>query len=223
MKYGQFCPIAKAMEVLGDRWTLLIVREVLMGASRFSDLERGLGAISTSVLTERLKDLVHYGLIVRRRVPGKRGFAYYPTPACKDLEPIILSLGSWGLRWAKDHLVDEDYDVELLMLYLERSVNPEMLPGPQTVLRFEFTDLKTFRRWWLVVGEDGVEVCEKDPGQDVDIYLSSTVRTMTDVWLGHRSYRDAMDADELRIVGDGPLIRTISKWLTCKAFVNSRA
>lgn len=218
MKYGQFCPIAKAMEVFGDRWSLLVVREILMGAARFNELQRGLGAIYTSVLTERLKDLERYGLLVRRKVSGRRGFAYYPTPACKDLEPIILSLGTWGLRWAKDHLVDEDYDVELLMLYLERSVKPDMLPGPKTMLQFDFTDLKDLRRWWLSVESEGVEVCDKDPGQDVDVYLSSTVRTMTDVWLGHRSYRDAMEAGELHIVGDAALMRSIPKWLTCKTF-----
>lgn len=219
MKYGQFCPIAKAMEVFGDRWSLLVVREILMGAARFNELQRGLGGISTSVLTERLKDLERYGLVVRRKVSGRRGFAYYPTPACNDLKPTILSLGAWGLRWAKDHLVDEDYDVELLMLYLERSVKAEKLPGPKTVLQFDFNDLKDLRRWWLCAGSDGVEVCDKDPGQDVDVYLSSTVRTMTDVWLGHRSYRDAMDAEDLRIVGDAALMRSIPQWLACKTFV----
>ena len=221
MKYGQFCPIAKAMEVLGDRWTMLIVREVLLGATRFSDLERGLGTISTSVLSERLKDLVAADLLVRKRVPGRRGHEYYPTAACRDLEPVVLALGKWGLRWAKERLSNEDYDVELLMLYLERSVKPEMLPGTQTVLRFEFSDLKVARRWWLVVGIEGVDVCEKDPGQDVDVYVSSTIRTMTDVWLGHRTYRDAMEAQELSILGDAALMRAVPKWLRCTTFYGS--
>lgn len=218
MEYGQFCPIAKAMEVLGDRWTMLIVRETLMGATRFSEFERGLCAISTSVLSERLKALVEAGLLVKRRVPARRGYEYYPTAACRELEPVVIALGSWGLRWAKERLVDEDYDVELLMLYLERSVRPEMIPGRRTVLRFEFADLKLAKRWWLIVGADGVEVCEKDPGQDVDLYVSSTVRTMTDVWLGHRGYREAMEAGELSIVGDATLMRTIHRWLACETF-----
>lgn len=221
MKYSQFCPIAKATEVLGDRWTFLVAREILMGASRFSELQRGLGSISTAVLTERLKTMADNGLIIRRKMTGKRGFEYFPTPACKELLPIIVSLGQWGMRWAKDNLVDEDYDVELLMLFLERSVDREMLPGPQTILQFEFKDLKTMRLWWLVVSENNVEVCEKNPGYDVDVYFTSTVRVMSDVWLGHRTYRDAMRADDLTIVGDSALTRRVSKWLTCKTFTEA--
>ncbi len=223
MKYSQFCPIAKATEVLGDRWTFLIAREILMGASRFNELQRGLGSISTAVLTERLKSMAGNGLIVRRKLTGMRGYEYFPSPACKELLPIIVSLGGWGMRWAKDNLVDEDYDVELLMLYLERSVVREMLPGPQTILQFEFSDLKQLRLWWLIVNEHNVEVCEKNPGQDVDVYFSSTVRTMTDVWLGHRTYKDAIRANELTIVGDGSLTKTVSKWLACTTFSEAAA
>ncbi len=218
MKYSQFCPIAKATEVLGDKWTFLIAREILMGSSCFSELQRGLGTISTAVLTERLKSMAENGLLVRRKLTGKRGYEYFPSPSCKELEPIIISLGDWGMRWAKDNLVDEDYDVELLMLFLERSIVCEMLPGPQTVLQFEFSDLKTVRQWWLVVAENRVEVCAKNPGYDIDVYFNSTVRIMSDVWLGHKSYRSAIDNGDLSIVGDIALTRTVSKWLACTAF-----
>lgn len=218
MKYSQFCPIAKASEVLGDRWTFLVARELLMGASRFSELQRGLGSISTAVLTERLKTMTENGLIVRRKINGKRGYEYFPTPACKELLPIIVSLGGWGMRWAKENLVDEDYDVELLMLYLERSVVRDMLPGPQTILQFEFSDLKKMRQWWLVVNEHNVEVCEKNPGYDIDVYFTSTVKVMTDVWLGHRTYKDAIGANELAVVGDAGLTRNVNKWLACTLF-----
>ncbi len=223
MKYSQFCPIAKATEVLGDRWTLLVAREILMGASRFSELQRGLGSISTAVLTERLKSMTENGLIIRRKITGRRGHEYFPTPACKELLPIIVSLGGWGMRWAKDNLVDEDYDVELLMLYLERSIARDMLPGPQTILQFEFSDLKKMRHWWLVVSENSVEVCEKNPGYDVDVYFTSTLRVMTDVWLGHRTYKEAIRADALKIVGDRALTKTVSKWLVCTVFSEAAA
>lgn len=215
MKYGQFCPIAKATELLGEKWTILIIRELLTGGSRFNELQRGLGSISTAVLTERLKSLAESGLVVRRRLSGMRGYEYFPTPACEELAPIIVSLGKWGMRWAKDNLVDEDYDVELLMLYLERTIARDMLPGPETVLRFEFTDLHEYPLWWLIVTGNGVDVCVKDPGRDVDVYFRSTVRTMSDVWLGHRSYRDGVDSGDLSIVGDDALTRTVGKWLRC--------
>ncbi|QLC26563.1 helix-turn-helix transcriptional regulator [Parasphingopyxis algicola] len=218
MKYSQFCPIAKAVEILGNRWTLLVVREILMGGTRFSELQRGLGTISTAVLTERLKELAENGMIVRRKISGRRGYEYFPTPACNELKPIIVSLGEWGMRWAKDNLVEEDYDISLLMLYLERSVARDMLPGPQTVLQFDFSDLKTLNRWWLIVDDERVDVCQKDPGQDVDVYFSSTVKTMADVWLGHRTYRDAIRKEELSIVGEQALTRNVDKWLVSTTF-----
>jgi DNA-binding HxlR family transcriptional regulator len=219
MSYGQFCPIAKAMDLLGDRWTILIIRELLMGASRFNELQRGLGSISTAVLTTRLKSLAENGILVRKRLSGMRGYEYFPTSACKELLPIIVSLGEWGMHWAKNHLVDEDYDVELLMLYLERTVDHDMLPGPETTLRFEFTDLKQHRLWWLVASDKGNDVCCEDPGKDVDVYFSSTLRVMTDVWLGHRSYREAKGAGELTLVGPSELTRHVSKWLRCEIFL----
>lgn len=218
MKYGQFCPIAKATELLGEKWTILIVRELLNGANRFSELQRGLGSISTAVLTERLKSLAQNGLMVRRRISGLRGYGYFPTRACQDLKPIILALGEWGMRWAKDNLIDEDYDVELLMLYLERSIAKDMLPGPATVLRFEFTDLRNLRLWWLIVSENNVDVCSKNPGKDVDVYFQSTVRAMTDIWLGHRSYREGLNSGDISIVGPLSLTETVSKWLRCVDF-----
>ncbi|MEO1242820.1 MAG: helix-turn-helix domain-containing protein [Pseudomonadota bacterium] len=219
MQYGQFCPIAKATELLGDRWTLLIIRELLVGARRFSVLQRGLGTISPALLTSRLKTLADHGLIVKRKIPGQKGFEYFPTSACEELQPILHGLGDWGIRWAKEHLVDEDYDVELLMLYLERTVATDKLPGPEITLRFEFDDLRKGRIWWLVVQGEQVDVCVKDPGRDVDMYFTSSVRTMTDVWLGHRTYREAVRAGDLKIAGPPDLTRTVHSWLRCADYL----
>ena len=215
MQYGQFCPIAKATEILGDRWTFLIIREILNGGSRFSQLQRGLGTISPALLTDRLKTLADYGLIVRRKIPGQRGHEYFPAGACEALGPILQSLGEWGMRYAKDHLVDEDYDVELLMLYLERTIAVDKLPGSSIVLRFEFEDMKKERIWWLVVTVSIVDVCVKDPGHDVDIFIKTTVRIMTDVWLGHKTYKLAIKEGVLDIVGPSGLVRSVNSWLRC--------
>jgi len=215
MQYGQFCPIAKATEILGDRWTLLIIREILNGGRRFSQLQRGLGTISPALLTERLKTLAAYDLIVKRKIPGQRGYDYFPAGACEALGPILQSLGEWGMRFAKDHLGDEDYDIELLMLYLERTIAIDKLPGSAIVLRFEFEDLRKERIWWLVVEDGHVDVCVKDPGRDVDIYINTTVRVMTDVWLGHKTYKSAIKEGVLEIVGPSGLVRSVSSWLRC--------
>ena len=215
MQYGQFCPIAKATEILGDRWTLLIIREILNGGRRFSQLQRGLGTISPALLTERLKTLAAYDLIVKRKIPGQRGYDYFPAGACEALGPILQSLGEWGMRFAKDHLGDEDYDIELLMLYLERTIAIDKLPGSAIVLRFEFEDLRKERIWWLVVEDGHVDVCVKDPGRDVDVYINTTVRVMTDVWLGHKTYKSAIKEGVLEIVGPSGLVRSVSSWLRC--------
>ena len=218
MQYGQFCPIAKATEILGERWTILILRELLMGGRRFSELQRGLGDISPALLTSRLKSLDAQGLVARRRISGQRGFEYHPTAAANAFLPVILSIGEWGLSWTRHMLVEGDFDIDFLMFYLERSVDPAQLPGDQTVIRFHFTDLAEQRNWWLLVCGDEVQICMNPPARDVDVYFTTTVRTMHDVWMGDRSYREARDKGDLIIEGEPALTRDVSRWLRPSAF-----
>ena len=180
-RYGQFCPIAKATEILGEKWTLLIVRELLMGASRFSELA---------------------------------------TEPCKQLLPILLALGRWGMEWTRDHLQDNDYDVELLMLYLERSIRADKLPGAKAVIRFHFTDFDEMTNWWIVVDGDAVDVCTSDPGRDVDIYINTTVRTMTETWMGRNTYRQAKAAGTFEVHGPAALTRNLGVWLSDCVFAD---
>jgi DNA-binding HxlR family transcriptional regulator len=222
MKYGQFCPIAKATEILGERWTIMILRELLMGGRRFTDLQRGLGDISPALLTNRLKSLEEKGLIARRRISGARGHEYLPTPACEAFLPVIVSIGEWGLTWARHLLVEADFDVDFLMFYLERSVDPAQLPGDQTVLHFQFTDLVDQRHWWLLVCDKEVQICMNPPAREVDVYFTTTVRTMHDVWMGDRSYRDAISAGDLSIEGEPALTRFVSQWLRPSVFAGAK-
>ncbi len=122
MEFGQFCPIAKANEILGEKWTPLIVREILMGSRRFRQLQRGLGSISPTILSKRLLSLEAQSLIYRKGIQGQSGFEYHPTQSCKEMLPILLALGSWSMRWTRANLQEGGYDVELLMVSLERSV-----------------------------------------------------------------------------------------------------
>jgi DNA-binding HxlR family transcriptional regulator len=213
MQYGQFCPIAKASEILGEKWTILIVRELLMGSTRFSELQRGLGSISPTVLTKRLAMLDECGLVYRKRISGQRGFEYHATESCKQLLPILLSLGDWGMRWARTNLTESDYDVALLMLYLERSIVPDMLPGNETVIQFNFSDIGDLPNWWIVVTGDQVDVCTSDPGKDVEVYFNTTVKTMTDVWMGEMTYREATSAGALVMTGPRALTRNVAGWM----------
>ncbi len=213
MDYGQFCPISKAVEMLGDKWTLLIVRELLMGGRRYSELQRGLSQISPTILSKRLDSLARNGLVLKKKIPNQKGYEYFPTKSCSELLPIIKSLGDWGMRWAQSNLTEKDYDVELLMLYLQRSVNPENLVGDETVIRFKFTDIKEFPDWWMVVEGGEVDLCTNDPGKEVDIYFTTTVKTMVDVWMGWSTYRKAIANDELKLVGPKALVNNVSAWM----------
>jgi DNA-binding HxlR family transcriptional regulator len=213
MDYGQFCPIAKATEILGEKWTLLIVRELLMGSSRFNELQRGLPLISPAVLSKRLKSLEESGLLLRRRLAGQKGYEYLPTESTRELQPLLSSLGNWGMRWARKHLSNNDYDAGLLMLYLQRSIHPEKLPGTETTLRFHFEDLAEHPDWWILVTDGKVDVCTVDPCKDIDVYFTTTVRKMTEVWMGDTTYRQAIRSKELTVVGPPALIRDIPVWL----------
>ncbi|MEJ2179724.1 MAG: helix-turn-helix domain-containing protein [Gammaproteobacteria bacterium] len=220
LDYGQFCPISKAMEVLGERWTMLIVRELLMGSSRFSQLQRGLSKISPTVLNTRLDMLRKHGLIIKKRIPEQRGSEYYLTEAGRELFPIVFQIGEWGMRWARGQMTDEELDVELLMTDIQRKVNPEKLPDGQTVVHFIFTDLNDYGKWWLKVHGKEVDLCIDSPGSDVDVHISSDLRTMTEVWMGDVSIKQARDEGRLKVVGPSAYLRDIKSWLGLSAFAD---
>lgn len=221
MRYGQFCPIAKATEILGEKWTILIVRELLMGARRFSELQRGLGDISPALLSQRLRALETHGLILRRRASGQRQHEYFPTESGNALLPVLLGLGEWGLLWARNNVLDPDLDIDLLLLYLERAVDPAQLPGRETVIQFTFDDLCEQRDFWLLVCGERVELCIVDPGRDVNVFFACTARVMHDVFMGDRTYRAAVGAGDLRIEGDPTLVRNVGRWLRPSVFAGA--
>lgn len=218
MEYGQFCPIAKATEILGEKWTILIIRELIMGGTRFNELQRGLSLISPTLLSKRLDSLAQHGLVLKKKIPGQKGYEYFATESCKELMPVILSLGEWGMRWARSNLSGKDYDVGLLMLYLKRSIVPEKLVGKETVIRFKFTDIQDYADWWLVAHGDEVDLCVNDPGKDVDVYFTSSVKTMADIWMGGNSYRKAVSEGSMKIVGEQGLTRNVTAWLANSIF-----
>ena len=139
--YGQFCPVAKATELIGERWTLLIIRELVLGTHRFSDFQRALSRISPSLLTKRLKDLEKAGIIIRKTQQGRRGYQYFLTPAGRQLAPVIEHLATWGMRWARSQLTDDELDIEFLMWEIQRRLDSEALPDGETVLCFIFEEL----------------------------------------------------------------------------------
>ena len=222
MEYGQFCPISKSMEMLGEKWSLLILREMHMGATRFNEFQRGLSLISPTVLSKRLNELADAELILRRKIPGQRGFEYHLTQAGKETMPLIMAIGEWGMRWARGVLHDTDLDIELLMLYLQRSINAEGLPGDESVIKFVFTDQKVLRDWWVLVKGCDVDVCLQDPGKDVDVYLTTDLRTMMECWMGDKSYKSAIAEERLKLVGPKALTRNVQHWISDSIFAGIR-
>jgi len=213
MEYQQFCPVAKASELLGDKWTILILREALMGAKRFNEFERGLGRISPTMLTKRLNELVINGLMIRKKITGQKGNEYFLTQAGKDVNPVIMQLGDWGMRWARGQMENSDLDVELLMLYLQRSIRTDKLAGDQTIIQFNFTNLTKLGKWWLVVHRDEVDVCLEDPGKEVDVWFVTDLRTMVEVWMGDITYRKAIREKRLKLIGPVSLINNVTNWM----------
>jgi DNA-binding HxlR family transcriptional regulator len=216
-KYGQFCPVAKSAEILGDPWSILIVRELLLGSNRFNLLQKGLPRISPTVLNTRLKELEARGIIIKRRQKNARGHDYLLTPAGRELSAVIDSLAVWGMRWAREEMDSEDFDVSFLMFDIQRRIDAAALPDGETVLCFHCTDIKNFKQWWLVCEGSEVDLCYEDPGKDVDIYVTASSKNLIEVWMGDMSLTKALQSDAIQLVGERHLIRSFPKWFTLSA------
>ncbi|MDT4914217.1 MAG: hypothetical protein QOC66_3345 [Pseudonocardiales bacterium] len=209
--YGQFCPVAKAMELLDERWTLLVVRELMMGSRHFNALRRGLPRMSPALLSKRLHTLVRAG-VVERWQDGNR-VSYRLSPAGRELEPIVEALGCWGIRWIPD-LGDEDLDPHLLLWDIHRNIDLEAVPDGRTVLHFVFPDVpEKTRNWWIVITTDGVDVCDADPGFDVRVRIESRLRTLTLVWRGDLTWSAALASGDMELHGETQVRRALPRWL----------
>ena len=220
--YGQFCPIAKASEVLGERWVLLIVRELLLGSHRFSEFQRALSRISPTLLTRRLKQLEQAGIVVRKQPPGHKAHEYFLTPAGRELAPLVEQLGKWGMRWARGRLSDEELDVEFLMWDIQRRLETGSLPDGETVLCFIFEETVELRSWWLVVRNDEVDLCTENPGKDVDLYINTGLRQLVEVWEGDIDIKTALRQGLISTSGNSRLARDMPEWLGINPYAGIR-
>jgi DNA-binding HxlR family transcriptional regulator len=216
--YGQFCPVAQALEVVGERWSLLIVRELLNGPYRFGEILHGVPLMSRSLLAQRLKALEDAGLVERRERAGGAGHAYALTSAGEELRPIVDGLGTWGQRWVRRKPKDK-LDPVLLMWDLRRNLDPQRLPVRPTVVMFWFRDVSGARsRYWLKVERPEIELCLTDPGLDVELTVETTLRTMVDVWMGDRDVGDAVGSGQIALKGALELTRAFPRWLLLSPF-----
>jgi len=217
--YGQFCPVAMAAETLCTRWTMLLVRELICGSTRFNDLRRGLPRMSPSLLSQRLKELECAGIITRTLAPEAAGaHDYQLTDAGRNLEPVVMAFGLWGQKFIETRATLKNLDPSLLMWDMRRNLNPSPLPERRTVISFCYPELpEKIQYWWMVVDPQAeVDVCSADPGYEVDLWVTTDLRTMTAIWMGLEHIADVQD--KISLEGDSNMAHSMQVWLGLSPF-----
>lgn len=224
-EYGQFCPVALGAELFAERWTPLILRELLLGSRRFSEVRNGLPRMSRNLLVRRLAALEQAGLLERNPRANGRGYDYQLTAAGEELRPVVVALGAWGYKWAARDLRPENLDAGLLMWFLRRRVTAEYLPAGRTVVRFDFSQggrrsfwLGEQQSFWLLLERPEVELCYADPGFEVDLVVRADVAALTRVYLGQMSVSEALRQGLVELYGPRELCRGFRKWLGISPF-----
>jgi DNA-binding HxlR family transcriptional regulator len=217
--YGQFCPVAMAAETLCTRWTMVLVREMIAGSTRFNDLRRGVPRMSPSLLSQRLKELELAGIVSRSPADDDPGVLEYRlTKAGRDLQAVVEAFGFWGQKWIETQATLKNLDPSLLMWDMRRNLDPTPLPARRTVVSFQYPELAEARRnWWLVVDPSaGVDLCSADPGYEVDLWVTTDLRTMTAIWMGLTNVKEARD--KIQLDGDPDIARNMQLWLGLSHF-----
>ena len=208
--YGQYCPVARACEILADRWTPLIVRELLAGIRHFNELDRGLPGISRALLVDRLRRLEQAGVVERRA--GKSGSPeYHPTAAGRELQRLIDGFGRWGAQWAFGEPRPSELDPVVLLWWMKRRVHRRRLPSRRVVIQFDFRGDRN-GSYWLVLERADVSVCLQHPKFDVDLRVAADIRAFYCVWLGRATLRDAVTKGLVRFDGAPAAIREFPLW-----------
>ena len=218
--YGSFCPVAQAAEILSERWTLLVLRNICLGgARRFNDILGGAPKMSPTLLAKRLRTLRDKGVIELRPAAGGRGWEYHPTEAGAQLGPLIAMAGHWGQRWVRSSLKRSELDPAELMWYI-RHVKHDHLPPGRTLIEVEFTDAWRLKRWWILIDEGTVELCIDHPGFEVDIRIATKIRTLAQIYIGDLSLTRAIEERRIEVDGTPALIRGMPEWFARSAFAD---
>ena len=217
--YGQYCPIAKAAEIFADRWTPLIVREMLYGVCRFNELERGLPGIPRSLLAQRLRRLEQARVIERSVAPNGRAPEYHLTQAGQQLEAVVDVLGTWGAQWAFGEPEPDELDPLLLLWFMRRRVNFHLLPPRRIVVQFDFRGERT-GSFWLVMEPTDVSLCLQHPGFEIDLLVTADIAALYRVWFGRLTFAEALRDELIELDGTAPLVRTFPGWFALSPFAS---
>jgi len=222
--YGQFCPIAMACETFAERWTPLILRELLFGARRFNEIRQGMPLISRTLLGQRLRELEDAGVVQSQPLARGRGREYRPTRAAEEFREVLERLGEWGQRWSTTQFDPDNLDLTLLMWNVKRRIAFTKLPDRRIVVRFDFRAFparcRALRTSWLILERRGSDVCLKDPGHEVDLVVSADAGAMARVWAGAITFAQAVRDGGLRLEGPRDLVRAFPTWLLLSHFAH---
>lgn len=220
--YGQFCTVARGSEILGERWTPLVVRELLCGSTHFNEIRRGLPRMSATLLAQRLKKLEEVGVV--RRVQEGSHQEYVLTPAGEELRPIILAIGHWGARWIGSRLQANQLDAGFLMWDIRRFANIDEFPSDRkVVIHFFLNDARhRERHWWLVVANGEIDLCREDPGHELTLVVEASVASLTEIWTGDSNPDAEQQARRLLVRGGRQDSRDLWQWLGRSVFAASR-
>ena len=207
--YGEYCPIAKASEVLGERWTPLILRNIHLRCHTFNEIQRGCPRMSSTLLSQRLRSLQRDGVIERVPAPSGRGSRYYLTAAGQELIEVVMQMGTWGARWLD--LGPRDYEPDMVLWGWAKFIDRDKLPPARVVVRFDLTD-RPRERYWMLVDRPESEVCVKNPGLDEDLVVTTDCVTLTDVHRGRVAFDAAISSGRMRIEGPPALARALPSW-----------
>lgn len=219
-EYGRYCPVSLATGVFADRWTPMIVRELILGNTRFNDIARGLPGISRSLLVQRLRHLERNGVVELWPSTGGRGNEYHLTPAGKDLAPVIDALGRWAIEWLFDEFHPEEVDPVTLTWWMHRRIDPERVPAGRVVIEFVYSTPGR-QTIWMVLDRGEASVCLQHPGFDSDVVVSTTTAALASVFQGHDTWGRAVSAGDVRVVGPTRLTRSIPRWFLWSPFADA--
>lgn len=216
--YGEYCPIAMGAELVGDRWTPLVLRELMIGSRRFSDIHRGIPRMSRTLLSQRLRQLERAGIVAR--VPD----GYELAEAGRELEPIVWALGDWSQKWFFGDPGQEHLDGTHLMWRVRQRIDEAALPPGRTVVQFDFVGARKGKRIWLLLDpEAGPSVCERDEGFEPDLFVRADILEMHRIWSGRSTWRAAQAAGLIELTGPRPLVRAFPSWFLLSPFVDRAA
>jgi DNA-binding HxlR family transcriptional regulator len=209
--YGQYCPVARAAEIFADRWTVLIVRELLADVSHFNELERGLPHMSRTLLAERLRRLEQAGVVERRVASRGKRIEYRLTPAGRELQRVVDAFGEWGARWAFGEPRPNELDPIVLLWWMRRRVCLDCIPRRRVVIQFDFRGGPK-RSYWLLIEPGDVSVCLKKPGFDIDVLVTADIMAFYRVWLGRSTLAEGLRRNQVRLDGAPADIRAFPRW-----------